>query len=123
MRKSSRQSTTGSPSRSWCLRRHASIALEKSSSKLSFALDICRWSRTVSGQEQARDRLDFRIEFALPSQEALAVEEVKARVLGSRRDGEILPVQALDEPLLHSSHGDFLSAKLLQQAHANRAAI
>src|SRR5438105_2094312 len=123
MRNSSRHSTTGSSSRSWCFRRHASTALAKSSAKLSFGSDIGGLSGMFTGQKQARDRLDFRVELALPRQEPLTIQEIKAFVLGGGCDSEIFAIQPFDEPLLHSGHRDLPCPEFLQKAHANRTAI
>src|SRR6185503_20646905 len=103
MRNNSRQRITGSSSRNWCLRRQSSMALAKSSVNLSLGCDISGLGGRLAGQEQARGGVDFRIKLALPRQEALAVEEIKAFVLSGGCHGEVLPVQAFDQPLFHAS--------------------
>mgnify|MGYP001008517094 CR=1 FL=1 len=41
------------------------------------------------------------------------VEQAEGGMLGRRRDGQVLRVERLDQPILHPSHGDFVSAELV----------
>src|SRR5581483_1121264 len=123
MRKSSRHNTTGSSSRSWCLRRHASITLAKSSAKLSGVSCMAGLSGMIAWQQQCRHGFYFTVKIALQSEQSLTVEKIATLVFGGGRDGEIFSIQSLDQSFLHTGHRDFSPAEFLQKADADRAPI
>src|SRR5215211_4460434 len=85
-------------------------ASSNSSSKLGgsgFGIGLLGW------QQQTHDRFDLGVEFPLPCLKALTVEKADSRMLDRRCDGQVLSVERLDQPILHSRHADFPSTEFV----------
>src|ERR1035437_1993768 len=110
IRNNSTRSITASSSRSRCLLRHLATASSNSSSKLGcslFGMGLLR------GQEQVCDGFNLDVELPLPRLKSLTVEEAEGGMLGRCRDGQVLPVECFNQPVLQSGHGDFPSAEFV----------
>lgn len=57
--------------------------------------------------------MDFRVELSLPRLKALTVEQAEACVFDRNRIGQVVRAERLNQPILHSRHGDFPSAELV----------
>ena len=76
-------------------------------------LFVCSAWGLFRGQQQVGDGFDLGVKLPLPRLKPLTVEQAEGGMLGRRRDGQVLRVERLNQPILQSGHGDFPPAEFV----------